>query len=129
MLKAEAAKATLKGKDAEVQAAWRKWRDETAAWAGKLSEARKAAGEDVGLAQTSAYDARNPVDATQYDGDLITKEVKFDAEVKSPEGQVASKKFHAIFTKVELKNGPEGKTVTGRWVITHLSEEGAPEKK
>lgn len=128
VLKAEAAKTPLKGKDAEVQAAWRKWRDEQAAWAGKLTESRHALGEDRGVAEMSAFDARNPVDATQYDGDLVTKEVRFDAEVKSPEGQMATKKMHARFTRAELKNGPEGKTVTGRWMITHLSEEGAPEK-
>jgi hypothetical protein len=46
-----------------------------------------------------------------------------------PDGKVAAKKMHAVLTKVELKNGPAAKpTVSGRWVITHLSEEGAPAK-
>jgi hypothetical protein len=27
--------------------------------------------------------------------------------------------------KAELKNGPEGKTVDGRWVITHIGEQPA----
>lgn len=128
VLKAEAAvKPTpLKGKDAEIQAEWNKWREETKTWAGKLSDARKAAGEDLPVAQTSAFDARNMVDVTLYDGEIVTKDVLFDADVKSPEGQVSSKKMHAVLTKVELKNGPAAKpTVTGRWVITRLSEEGA----
>jgi hypothetical protein len=128
VLKAEAAKQTLKGKDLEVQAQWRKWRDETAAWAGKLTEARHALSADRGITELSVFDARNPIDATQYDGELVTKEIKFDAEVKSPEGQVQTRKMHARFTRAELRNGPEGKTANGRWVITQMSEEGAPEK-
>jgi hypothetical protein len=130
VLKVEASgKGGLKGKDAEIQAEWTKWRDETKVWAGKLSDARKAAGEDLPVAQTSAYDARSQVDATQYEGEIVTKDVKFDAEVKSPEGQVASKKMHAVLTRVELKNGPAAKpTITGRWVITQLGEEGAAKK-
>ena len=131
VLKVEASgKGALKGRDAEIQAAWTKWREDTKTRAGKLSDARKAAGDDLPVAQTSAYDARTPVDVTQYDGEIINKEVLFDAEVKSPEGQVVPKKMHAILTRVELTNGPAAKpTVTGRWVITHLSEEGAPEKR
>jgi hypothetical protein len=126
VLKAEASKASLKGKDAEIQAAWTKWRDEAKVWSGKLSDARKAAGEDMPIAQTSAYDSRNQVDVTAYDGEIITKEVLFDAEVKSPEGPVASKKMTATLTRVELTNGPAAKpTITGRWVITHLGEAGA----
>jgi hypothetical protein len=128
VLKAEAAKQALKGKDAEVQAAWRKWRDETATWAGKMTEARQALSGERSIAELSVHDARNPVDATQYDGELITKEVLFDAEVRPPEGQVASKKMRARLQKVELKNGPEGKTANGRWIITQMSEADAPEK-
>jgi hypothetical protein len=126
VLKAEGAKATLKGKDVEIQAAWRKWRDDTAAFAGKLTDSRKALAAERGVAELSTYDARNPVDAAQYDGELITREIFFDADVKAPDGAVTPKKLHAVLSRAELKNGPDGKVVNGRWVVTHVSEEGAP---
>lgn len=124
VLKAEQANQTLKGKDVEVQTAWRKWRDDTAMHAKKMTEARQLLGRDRMLAEVSVYDARNPVDITQFDGELVRKDVKFDAKVRTPEGQVVDKKMHATLTRADLTNGPDGKKVTGRWVITHLSEEG-----
>jgi hypothetical protein len=130
VLQAEAANKPLKGKDLEVQTAWRKWRDETAEWAKKATDARKAIGPDRTVAEISAFDARSQVDVTKFDGELVTKEVTIDAEVKAPEAQAAAtQKLHVIMTKAELKNGPEGKTVDGRWVITHISPVDAPGTK
>lgn len=126
VLKAEAAKQTLKGKDLEIQAEWQKWRDETAAYAKKLTEARKALGADRTLTEVSAFDARNQVDVTKYDGELISKDVHIDAEVKAPDGTVSTKKMHLILTRADLKNGPDGKTVNGRWVITQIGGDVVP---
>jgi hypothetical protein len=122
VLRAEGANQTLKGKDLEVQAAWRKWRDETAEYAKKLTEARKALSADRSLTEVSVFDARNPVDVIKFDGELISKDVKFDAEIKSPDGAVATKKMHAVVTRADLKNGPDGKVASGRWVITHIAQ-------
>lgn len=124
VLKAEAANQTLKGKDLQVQAEWRKWRDETAAYAKRLTEARKSLSADRGLTEVSVFDARNQVEVVKYDGELVSKEVHIDAEVKAPNGTVSPQKLHLTLTRAELKNGPEGKTVSGRWVITHIGHEG-----
>lgn len=126
VLKAEATKQTLKGKDLEIQAEWQKWRDETAAFAKKLTDARKAIGADRTLAEVSAFDARNQVDVTKFDGELISKDVHIDAEVKAPDGTVSTKKMHLILTRADLKNGPDGKTVSGRWVITQIGGDVVP---
>lgn len=125
VLKAEGANQTLKGKDLQIQAEWQKWRDETAAFAKKLTDARKALAADRSLTEVSVFDARNQVEVVKYDGELISKEVHIDAEVKAPDGTVASKKLHLTLTRAELTNGPEGKTASGRWVITHIGEETA----
>lgn len=126
VLKAEAAKQTLKGKDLEVQAAWQKWRDETAAFAKKLTDARKALGADRMLTEVSVFDARNQVEVVKYDGELISKDVHIDAEVKAPDGTVSTKKLHLVLTRAELRNGPDGKTASGRWVITQIGGDVTP---
>ena len=126
VLKAEAAKQPLKGKDLEVQAAWQKWRDETAAFAKKLTDARKALSADRMLTEVSVFDARNQVDVVKYDGELISKDVHIDAEVKAPDGTVSTKKLHLVLTRAELRNGPDGKTASGRWVITHIGGDVTP---
>jgi hypothetical protein len=126
VLKAEAARQTLKGKDLQIQTEWQKWRDETAAYAKKLTDARKALAADRGLTEVSVFDARNPVDVVQFDGELISKEVHIDAEVKAPDGTVSNKKLHLTLTRADLKNGPEGKTAAGRWVITQIGGDVAP---
>ncbi len=125
VLKAEAANQTIKGKDLQVQTEWQKWRDETAAFAKKLTDARKALAGDRSLTEVSVFDAQHQFDVVKYDGDLISKEVVIDAEVKAPEGGVANKTLHLVLTRAELTNGPDGKTATGRWVITHISEAGS----
>ena len=123
VLKAEAANQRLKGKDLEVQAAWRKWRDEVAGSQKKITEARKALGGDRVVTEISAFDARNQVDVTKFDGELISKELVLDAEVKPPEGQTtATKKLYVTMMRADLRNGPDGKAVSGRWVITHMAD-------
>lgn len=126
VLKAEAARQTLKGKDLQIQTEWQKWRDETAAFAKKLTDAHKALNADRGLTEVSVFDARNQVDVVKYDGELISKEVHIDAEVKAPDGTVSTKKLHLTLTRAELTNGPEGKTASGRWVITQIGGDVAP---
>ncbi len=126
VLKAEGAKQTLKGKDLEIQTEWQKWRDETAAFAKKLTDARKALGADRMLTEVSVFDARNQVEVVKYDGELISKDVHIDAEVKAPDGTVSTKKLHLVLTRAELRNGPDGKTASGRWVITQIGGDVTP---
>jgi hypothetical protein len=121
VLTAERTNAKLKGKDVEVQTAWIRWRNETAEHSRKVSEARTALGKERGTAELSAYDSRNPVDVTQFDGDLITKDMVLKAKVKKGEAPAADQDLHVRMERVDLRNGPNGQTVAGRWVITHVS--------
>lgn len=123
VVKAEAANQRLRGKDLEVQAAWRKWRDEEAEWDRKVRAARQALAADRGITELSVFDARDPVDATKFDGELITKTLVLDADVRSPEGTVTKKKLHVTLKRAELVNGPDGRAVSGRWIITHIGEQ------
>jgi hypothetical protein len=122
ILKAESANKPLKGKDADLQKEWTKWREETAVFAKKVSEARVALNKDRPVVEISIQDARNPVVVSDYEGELNTKDITIDAKVKLPDGTDANKKFVFTIKRATLKGvvGKDGKAgdLTGRWVIT-----------
>ena len=87
----------------------------------KLTETRQALSAERALVDPSVYDARNPVDATKFDGELIKKDLTIKAKVKTPEGPTQDKDLHVRLTRADLTGGPDGKAVAGRWIITHIS--------
>jgi hypothetical protein len=121
VLQAERQGTKLKGKDLEVQAAWTKWREDVAEHSKKLADAREALSKERALAELSVFDSRNPVDVTAFDGDLVTKDMILKAKVKKGESAAADEDLHVRMERVELKNGPGGKAISGRWIITHVS--------
>jgi hypothetical protein len=116
IIKAEGKNQTLKGKDAEIQKEWNKWREQTAEHAKKVSEVRKKVAEDQPIVEISCQDQRNPIDTTAYDGEIVSKDVTIDGQVKNEAG-TAAKKYVFTLQRVTLK-GVNGKDVVGRWVIT-----------
>lgn len=128
ILKAEGKNQTLKGKDAELQKEWTKWREETATFAKSVSEARKLLNEDRPVVEISIQDPRNPVIITDYDGEMVSKDITIDAKVKGPDGTSTKKQFVFTLERATLKGvvGQDGKAgdLTGRWVITKYTEAG-----
>ncbi len=123
VLKAERTNAKLKGKDAEVQAAWTKWRDEASQHSKTLSDARAAFNDERPLVELSLENPRAPVDATTVDGDMVSKVVTTDAQVKMPDGQVVPKTLMITMQRVVGKVGD--KDVTGKWIISTIKGGGA----
>jgi hypothetical protein len=118
VVKAEATKAKVSGKDAAVQATWAKWRQDMAVQAKKTSEARiQLHRRERRIAEISTYDARRPINVDDYDGELVAKDVTIDAQVKKGD-QVSTQKMIVTMERAELK-GPEGERV-GRWIITGI---------
>ena len=117
ILKAEGKNQTLKGKDAELQKEWTKWRDQTSEHAKKLSELRKQVAQAQPIVEISCQDQRNPIDVTAYEGETASKEITIEGQVKPVEGAAVTKKFMFTLQRVTLK-GVNGKDVVGRWVIT-----------
>ena len=105
---------------------WVDLRTQTSEYSKKLSDARKALSSERSLADVSAFDSRTPVDTSKFDGELLTKDVNITAKVKKGDAPVEDRKLRLRLTKVELKNGPEGKSFDGRWVITGIEDAGAP---
>jgi len=128
ILKAEGQNKPLKGKDAEIQKEWTKWRDETKTYAAKVTEARKALNVDRPVVEISTQDQRNPLIVTDYDGDLVSKDITIDAKVKQADGTTVEKQLVVTIQRATLKNvvGKDGKAAdfVGRWVITNHKEAG-----
>jgi len=118
VVKAEATKAKVAGKDAAVQAAWAKWRQDMAVHAKKTSETRTQLNRrERRTAELSTHDARRPIKVEEYDGDLVSKDVTIDAQVRKGD-QVSTQRMIVTMERAELK-GPEGDRV-GRWIITGI---------
>lgn len=116
IIKAEGKNQPLKGKDAELQKEWNKWREETATHAKQTSGLRQKVSMDQPIIEISCQDQRNPIDTTAYDGEVTSKEITVDGQVKTDAG-TSPKKFVFTLQRVTLKN-VNGKDVVGRWVIT-----------
>jgi hypothetical protein len=119
VLRAERENKRITGKDADVQREWTKWREDTAAHAKRSADARRAASVEKSVAELSVYDARNPVNIADYDGELITKDVTISARVRTPDNQTVDKQMVVTLQRAELKNAA-GDARSGRWIITEI---------
>jgi hypothetical protein len=120
--------AKLKGGDADVQAAWFKMLDEGRDISRKVSDAKRRLATESVVIDMSVSDPRNPIDVTKYDGDLVTKEVTVDAQLRTPAGTTVPKTYLVTMQRAVLKGGPKG-DITGRWIVTGLKEQPAPGAK
>jgi hypothetical protein len=123
VIEAEGKRSQIKGKDAEVQTAWTKFRDEGAQVSKRVFEAKRSLSSQTAVAQVSVEDPRNPVDLTKYDGELVSKDVTILADVKLPDGQATKKTLIVTMERALLKGD---KDITGRWIITGIRDEAAP---
>jgi hypothetical protein len=123
VLKAEAEKATLKGKDVDVQAAWTKFREQTTQMARKVAEARGRLASESGIVNLSLANPAAPVDPTKYDGEMVSKDVTVSASMKLPSGESAQKPLVVTMERAVLKGD---KNITGRWIVTGVKDPSAP---
>jgi hypothetical protein len=120
VLKAESAGRKLTGKDAQIQAEWTKWRDETSAEAKKVSAARTALSNARPLAELSLMPnagAQTPA-IEEMDGSMVSKDISVAATVRGPDGTTSQKNYVVTATRAVVK-GKEGER-QGRWIITAI---------
>ena len=119
-------KLKLRGKDAEIQAAWNKWRDETAEYAKKVTAAREILQRARPVAELSMTSPRGttPVDVTTMDGELLTKEATIEANVRTPGGPAVKKTLVITLQRAKLKDD-KGQDVNGKWVVTGVKQAAA----
>ena len=124
MLKAEASNTKLRGKDLEVQQEWSKWREEQSTHSKAVSDAQQALIAERSIAELSVFNAANPINVNDYDGQLITKDVTINAKVRTPDNKNVDRKLLIKLSRADLKNAA-GDQRNGRWIITEIKDIGA----
>jgi hypothetical protein len=118
VIKAEAASIVLKGKDAEIQQEWTKWRSDESEFSKKLNDA-KVALSGARLVPDASLTNKN-VDLTQTDATLVTRDVSIKAQVKDAQGATSEKDMVVTLALARVASGPAGAPVDGKWVVTHI---------
>ena len=119
VLKAEAAGRPATGKDAAVQTTWRKWRDDAAVSSKAVSEARSKLNADRPIAELSLQQGGQAVDVTAGTGEMVTKDVTINADVRAPSGETSQKQMVVTLQRAVMTL--KGQERTGRWVITKVA--------
>jgi len=119
VLKAESAGRKLSGKDAQIQAEWTKWRDETSAEAKKLSAARIALSDARPIAELSLAGPGGEAPALEdMDGTLASKDINVAATVRGPDGNTSQKNYVITVQRAVVK-GKSGER-NGKWIVTSV---------
>ena len=128
VVKAEQKKETVKGPDAEIQAAWTRWRDEQTQSSRRVSEARgKLATEQEQAVASLSSPGRDDVDISKMDVEVVMKAVTVNAQVKTPDGQTVPKTLVFTLQRAVAKQG--GQTTEGRWLIIGIQPQGAAARR
>ena len=125
VLKAEKDKQPIKRPDVAVQTEWTKWRTEAADHTRRVSMARHKLADQTASLEASVYNPQKPVNISEYDAEVQSKDVTIDAQVRAPQGEVAQKTLVVTLQRVTLKNG-KGADVRGRWIVTAVRPAGSP---
>ncbi len=111
--------AKLKGKDAEFQVTWNKWREDSKEIEKKVTETRTKLNNERQIAEISVFNPQNPVDVTQYDGEMASKDVTVKANIITPANQHVTKTLVLTLQQARLKGD---KPIEGKWVITSVKD-------
>jgi hypothetical protein len=120
VLKAESAGRKLTGRDAQVQAEWTKWRDESGAEAKKVSAARAALAGARPIAELSlmANSGAPTPTVEELDGTLVSKDISVRATVRGADGATSEKNYVMTVQRAVVKT--EKGERQGKWIITAI---------
>lgn len=120
VLKAESGGRKLTGKDAQIQAEWTKWRDETGAEAKKVSSARQALAASRPIAEMSLMaNASSPTPAVEeLNGTLVSKDISVTATVRGADGATSQKNYVMTAQRAVVKSDKGERQ--GKWIITEI---------
>ena len=105
--------------DREVQEAWTDWRDRTIEHSRTVAAARDELNAERNEAQLSMFDPNNPIDVTQYEGELVTKDVELSARIELDGNE--TEEMMTITLQRAILTGQDGMPMEGRWVIRNIS--------
>jgi hypothetical protein len=112
-------KAKMTHAQLKMKAEWDKWRADTTAVQRAVNAAKFALSSSIGPAEASlTQPGQPPFNAEQFQGELISKDVTIDAQVKSPDGQTSAKTL--VITMQRVTGTLNGQQRDGRWIITRI---------
>jgi hypothetical protein len=113
-------KAKMTAAQQAVKTAWDKWREDSTVHTRAVSAARAAIATGLGPTEASLTQPGQPAfDSNAFDGDLITKDVTVNAQVKSPQGETSARTLTVTFARASGTQG--GVAREGRWIITKIA--------
>jgi hypothetical protein len=118
VMKAASQNKPLRGKDAELHTSWSKWVADRVDHTKRLTDSRRKLSAETRVAELSTFNSLKPIDVTEYEGELISKDATVQAKVKKPDGAVVDRTLVVTMEKATLK-GPGGDR-DGRWIITEI---------
>ena len=120
VLAAERAGRKLTGKDAQIQAEWTKWRDNSSAEAKKVSAARAALADSRPIAEMSLMaNAGSPTPTVEeLNGTMVSKDITVRAQVKGADGATSEKTYVLTAQRAVVKTDKGERQ--GKWIITGL---------
>jgi hypothetical protein len=119
VLEAEREGENVGRRDREVQEAWTDWRERTIVHSRTVSAALDELNTEQNEASLSMFDPNNPLDLTQYSGELVTKEVVITARVEL-DGNETEETLTVTLQRAIL-TGEDGMPMEGGWVIRNIS--------
>ena len=84
-----------------------------------MAAARDGLNAERNEAQLSMFDPNNPIDVTQYEGELVTKDVEVSVRIEH-EGSETEDMLTVTLQRTIL-TGDDGLPMEGRWVIRNIS--------
>jgi hypothetical protein len=113
-------KAKMNAAQQGVKAAWDKWRADSTTFTRAVSAARTAVVTATGPAEASLTQPGQPAfDPTAFQGEMVTKDVVLDAEIRNPQGQTVPANLTVTMTRAV--GTLAGQPREGRWIITKIA--------
>ncbi len=119
VLEAEREGDNVRRRDRDVQEAWTDWRERTMEHSRTVAAALDALNDEQNEASLSVFDPNNPLDLTQYNGELVTKEVEITARVELDGNE--TEEMLTVTLQRAILTGEDGMPIEGRWVIRNIS--------
>jgi hypothetical protein len=119
VLEAEREGENVGRRDRDVQEAWTDWRDRTIEHSRAVAAAREELNGERNEAQLSMFDPNNPVDVTQFNGELVTKDVEVSVRIELDGNE--TEEMLTVTLQRAILTGADDMPMEGRWVIRNIS--------
>jgi hypothetical protein len=114
-------KAKMSPAQMTIKSEWDKWREDTTVHAKATAAARAAIAAQTGPVEASlTQPGEPPFDPGKFNGELVTKTVTINAQVRSPDGKESPKTMMVTMQRAVGKM--EGQVREGRWIISSIDD-------